>query len=200
MKLLIIRHGESEGDLRDVHEGRADFPLTDRGHLQAERMAQAVAARYRVDAIYCSPLRRAQQTARHLERSTSAPLALDDDLMEFDNGLLAGMERSVARAQYPDVPDLPPHASVYGQESMLEFRFRAERALSRIIAASDADATVAVVTHGGMISRLYRAFLRLPIGSDALFMTGDTGVHEWRIEGDRRVIVRANDTEHAKDI
>ncbi len=27
MKLLVIRHGESEADLLDVHEGRADFAL-----------------------------------------------------------------------------------------------------------------------------------------------------------------------------
>lgn len=32
MRLLIIRHGESEADLLDVHEGRADFALTAKGH------------------------------------------------------------------------------------------------------------------------------------------------------------------------
>ena len=32
MRLLIIRHGESQADLLNVHEGRADFELTDRGH------------------------------------------------------------------------------------------------------------------------------------------------------------------------
>ncbi len=40
MKLLIIRHGESEADLLDVHEGRADYPLTERGHRQAQAMAE----------------------------------------------------------------------------------------------------------------------------------------------------------------
>ena len=34
MILLIMRHGESEADLLDVHEGRADFELTDRGHME----------------------------------------------------------------------------------------------------------------------------------------------------------------------
>ena len=29
MELFIIRHGESEADLLGVHEGRADFPLTE---------------------------------------------------------------------------------------------------------------------------------------------------------------------------
>jgi len=39
MRVLIIRHGESEADLLDVHEGRADFELTNLGREQAERMA-----------------------------------------------------------------------------------------------------------------------------------------------------------------
>lgn len=39
MRLLIIRHGESEADLLNVHEGRADFALTKTGLAQAERMA-----------------------------------------------------------------------------------------------------------------------------------------------------------------
>ena len=32
MILLLIRHGESEADILNVHEGRADFELTPRGH------------------------------------------------------------------------------------------------------------------------------------------------------------------------
>lgn len=34
MRILVIRHGESEADLLDVHEGRADFELTKRGHIR----------------------------------------------------------------------------------------------------------------------------------------------------------------------
>lgn len=46
MELLIIRHGQSEADLLGVHEGRADFPLTELGQLQAKRMAKFVAAQF----------------------------------------------------------------------------------------------------------------------------------------------------------
>lgn len=46
MRLLIIRHGESEADILDVHEGRADFELTERGHRQAEAMSKYVKEHY----------------------------------------------------------------------------------------------------------------------------------------------------------
>ena len=90
MKLLVIRHGESEADLLDVHEGRADFALTERGHRQAEAMAEYVANNYDISKIYASTLTRAKQTAGHLSEKTGIPIVFDENLMEFNNGLLAG--------------------------------------------------------------------------------------------------------------
>lgn len=200
MRILVIRHGESEADLLDVHEGRADFELTERGRRQAAAMACHIKENYDVSAIYCSTLMRARQTAGYLSEVMGIPLIPDERLMEFNNGLIAGLERAVAHEKYPLVKELPLHASVYEQESILEFRFRADYMLSKIISETDSDATVAVVTHGGMVNQLYRAFLRLPIDSDIVFATSDTGIHEWRISQGRRVVVKSNMTEHAKDI
>lgn len=200
MRLLIIRHGESEADLLDVHEGRADFPLTARGHKQAEAMASYLAETYEFDKIYCSTLRRAYQTAEHLSEKTGIPITADEHLMEFGNGLWAGLNRQTVIEKYPAVPNLPLHASVYEQESQLEFRFRAEYMLSKIVSENEDNATIAVVTHGGMIVQLYGAFLRLPVGSDVFWNTGDTGIHEWQINGDSRCVIRANYTGHAKGI
>lgn len=200
MILLIIRHGESEADLLDVHEGRADFPLTERGHRQAETMAKFVANTYKPGKIYCSTLKRAFQTAQHLSEKTGVPLTPDDKLMEYNNGLIAGLERKVAAEKYPCVPGLPLHEAVYEQESMLEFRFRAEYMLSKIISENAPEATVAVITHGGMINQLCRAFIRLPVDSDIFFNTGDTGIHEWHINKTSRRIVKANYTGHSEGI
>lgn len=200
MHILVIRHGESEADLLDVHEGRADFALTERGHKQAEAMAQYVTRKYTLAAIYCSPLKRAYQTALHLSEASGIPLTPDEKLMEFNNGLIAGLERAVAREKYPQIENLPLHASVYEQESMLEFRFRADYILSKILSETDPDATVAIITHGGMVNQLYRAFLRLPVDSDICFATGDTGIHEWYITKDRRMIVKSNMTAHTAGI
>lgn len=200
MRLLIIRHGESEADLLNVHEGRADFCLTERGHRQAEVMAQHVASQYKISGIYCSPLKRTLQTASYLSNLTGISLTQEDMLMEFNNGLIAGLERGVAAEQYPLIPNLPVHASVYEQESVLEFRFRADYILSKILWENDADATVSVITHGGMINQLYRSFLRLPAESNIFFTTGDTGIHEWILSNHSRRINSSNNTAHANGI
>ena len=126
MKLLVIRHGESEADLLDVHEGRADFALTERGHRQAEAMANYVAENFDISQIYASTLTRAKQTAQHLSDKIGKPITFDENLMEFNKGLLAGLPRALVREKYPVVTNLPIDKAVYGQESQVEFRQRAE--------------------------------------------------------------------------
>ena len=200
MKLLVIRHGESEADLLDVHEGRADFALTERGHRQAEAMADYVADNYNISKIYASTLTRAKQTAQHLSDKTGIPVVFDENLMEFNNGLLAGLPRAVVREKYPEIPDLPIDKAVYGQESQVEFRQRAENALSRIINESENDETVAVVSHGGMINQLYRSFFNMPVDCIYFFNTADTGIHIWSLTDKEKRVIKANYDEHTKGI
>ncbi len=200
MKLLVIRHGESEADLLDVHEGRADFALTERGHRQAEAMANYVADNYNISKIYASTLTRAKQTAQHLSDKTGISIIFDENLMEFNNGLLAGLPRAVVREKYPEVLDLPIDKAVYGQESQVEFRQRAENALSRIMNEAENDETIAVVSHGGMINQLYRSFFNMPVDCIYFFNTADTGIHIWSLTDKERRVIKANYDEHTKGI
>lgn len=196
MKLLIIRHGESEADLLDVHEGRADFELTNLGREQAERMAVWVKDNYKIDRIFTSTLKRARQTAMVLSQEAGVPVEETEYLVEFNNGLIAGLSREEASKKYPKDPNLPIHESVYEMESMLDFRFRGDYILSKILSENKTDETIAIVSHGGMINQLYRSFLRLPVDSTIVFPTADTGIHSWSYEKNRRVILFANSTKH----
>lgn len=200
MTILVIRHGESEADLLDVHEGRADFELTQRGHLQAEAMASFVGDNFNVNKIYASTLKRAAQTAKHLSDRIGIPVRNEEDLMEFNNGLLAGLSRKEADEKYPEIKNLPIDRAVYGQESKLEFRNRADRVLQRIISESKAEDVIAIVSHGGMINQLYRSLLGLPVAADIFFGTGDTGIHVWKLQDGVVRIIKANMTEHIRGI
>ncbi len=200
MILLIMRHGESEADLLDVHEGRADFELTRRGHLQAAAMASFVKNNYTVKKIYASTLKRAAQTAQYLSDALDITIEFEEDLMEFNSGLLAGLSRKEAAEKYPKIVDIPVDKAVYGQESKLEFRNRADKVLWKIINNSNDDDVIAVVTHGGMINQLYRSMLNMPIAIDIFFETGDTGIHVWKVQDGIKIVLKANMTEHTKGI
>ena len=208
MRLIIVRHGESEADILNVHEGRADFHLTERGHIQASALAKYVKENYEVDRIYASPLKRAYETAQHISEEIGVSIIKEDLLMEFNNGLIARLTREEADEKYPYVPDLPIHEAVYEQESKLEFRHRAEMAISKIISEAKKEEealsqdkkeiTVLVVSHGGMINQLFHALLKLPIEDGVVFSTGDTGLHEWMIKNDMKYLLKENSQEHLK--
>ena len=198
MRLLLIRHGESEADILNVHEGRADFSLTSTGREQAKAMASWIHKRYKLDQIYSSTLKRARETADYLAKEFEQLIIEDELLMEFNNGDIAGLSHEEARRRFPEVKDLPIHETVYHQESKLDFRYRAEVMLSKLISSHKEDETIAVVTHGGMINQLYQSFLRLPIESGIVFPTDDTGIHEWIMKGERRIVRFASRCEHLR--
>lgn len=195
-KLLLIRHGESEADILNVHEGRADFPLTETGHKQAAAMGKWVAEQFQIDLIFASTLRRAAQTAAYLSEAAGIPICFDEDLMEFNNGLLAGLPFEEAAKLYPRVENLPSDQSIYGQESQYEFRYRADRVLKRCLQQIPNGATAAIVSHGGMINQLFASLIGLSPAAPIRFGTGDTGVHLWVLEENGARLLFANKQEH----
>ena len=196
MNLLIIRHGESEADILNVIEGRADFELTELGKKQAIAMAGWIRDNYKIDKIIASPLIRAKQTASYLSEAVGIPVEYDENLMEFQNGLIAGLSREEADIRYPKPKIRYPHTKIYEMESDLEFRFRAETILSKILNENDKNNTIAIVAHGGIINMLYRSFLQLPINTNIYLGTGDTGIHSWYIDKEKRVILFSNSLRH----
>ena len=200
MNLLVIRHGESEADILNVIEGSADFELTELGCKQAKAMAEWVNSRYKIDKIIASPLKRAKKTAKFLSEATGVNLEYDENLKEFQNGLIAGLSREEADRKYPKPNFRYPHTKIYEMESDLEFRFRAETVLSKIINENNKDSTIAIVAHGGLINMLYRSFLNLPNNINVYFSTGNTGIHRWYVDKsnhmEKRYVIFSNSLEH----
>ena len=197
MELLIVRHGQSEADLLGVHEGRADFPLTKLGEQQAKNMAVYVAEKFPPDIILASPLLRAKGTGETLQKFVGCELLLENDLMEFNNGVLAGLSRDEARVKYPLPPNgRPIHIPIEKGESELELRFRAEVIFHKIILDYQNYNRVAIVSHGGLISQFIKAFLKQPNTNEYIFATGDTGIHLLEIKENARIIRFLNKQEH----
>jgi 2,3-bisphosphoglycerate-dependent phosphoglycerate mutase len=199
VEILLIRHGESEADILHVHEGAADFPLTELGRKQARQMADVVKNRFMPDLIWTSTLKRALETAEILSKVTGVELKKDDGLREFNNGVLAGLSFEEADRLYPEPEGgRKPHERILKGESALDFRLRAENTFSKIMTESSHLGRIAIISHGGMISNLLKSFLNIPINSAFGFYTGDTGIHLLRINEKGRVIVFLNNYEHIK--
>ena len=129
MRILVIRHGQAEGDITNIIEGRYDANLTELGIKQAKLMADWAAERYSIDKIFASPLRRVSQVADILNKRIDSEIVYDDDLMEWNTGLISGLKKEEAREKYPSPEVKYPHTAVYEQESDIQLRMRAETVL-----------------------------------------------------------------------
>jgi 2,3-bisphosphoglycerate-dependent phosphoglycerate mutase len=201
VEILVVRHGQSEADILNRCEGRADYALTDLGQQQARLLAEWIHREYALDAIFSSTLNRAKQTAAAIAETTKVPVTYDDDLMEQNNGVIAGMLRDEALLKYPlPVGGRKRHDAIEGGESEVQFRARAEQFISKLFTTihNEPDVKrVCIVSHGGMITMLFRSFLNLPYHTDIHIPTGDTGVHLWRYDrSGKKMIAATNLQEH----
>lgn len=98
--IIMVRHGESETNVRKVFTGQLDAPLTDAGRQQAKLMAQYL-DRYKVDKIYASSLERAVETARAIALRQNCPVEKRDELMEINSGLWQGLTFTEIAEKYP---------------------------------------------------------------------------------------------------
>ena len=150
--------------------------------------------------MIASTLVRAAETARTVSAALGVAVGPEPALMEFNNGELAGMLRADAKARFGYLfagkTELAPYERFPGGESMVEMRARAEQFLSKLLAETADGKRVLLVSHGGMIAMLFRAYLALPVETRVFISTGDTGLHLWEVDGPRRRIRFANSRVH----
>lgn len=89
-KVTVLRHGESEGNLVPIYQGRCPgTSLTENGKKQAASAADALRTG-EIAAVYCSPLDRTKETAAIIGKGTGAPVHVDDRLHEVIFGEYEG--------------------------------------------------------------------------------------------------------------
>ncbi|NOK62898.1 MAG: histidine phosphatase family protein [Chloroflexi bacterium AL-W] len=91
MRLLIIRHGESEWNRQGLYQGQYDAPLSELGLRQADALGQRL-ANEPIFAMYTSPLQRAAKTAEAVARyHPDAPFHTETALLEINHGQWEGL-------------------------------------------------------------------------------------------------------------
>jgi probable phosphoglycerate mutase len=160
MELLVIRHAEPVRiTVAESGGAPADPELTPRGHDQAARLADWLAAEG-VDHVTSSPLRRARETAAPLASALGLDVAIDDQLCEYD----ANADSYIPIEELRETKDDRWQAMIegrwedFGGEAPDVFRTRIVTRLDALITEHPGE-RVAVVCHGGVINVYLAALL-----------------------------------------
>ena len=167
MRLILVRHGETELNRLGRIQGINSAPLTEEGR----RQARAAAVALRPDApfvLYTSPLARAVETAEMIAAETGATPTRDDGLVEMDVGGFEGLSGAQMRERYPEVMrmwDEDPAATFMPDgENLTQVRGRAWSAVTRMAERHESD-TVVAVTHNFPIQMIICSALDMPLNS-----------------------------------
>lgn len=196
--LIIVRHGQTEWNIKGIRQGHFDSKLTDAGIVQAKALAQRL-AREKFTALYSSDLGRAVQTARAIADSTGHQIVTDARLRERHLGIFQGLNGVEIEDRYPEerrlLRTLGPDYVIPGGESM---RQQVERNVSYLneLARKHAGETFVVVTHGGVVSGFFRHTLAIPLEAPRRFEFVNAGLNVFTHEAENWMLLTWGDVSH----
>jgi probable phosphoglycerate mutase len=103
LRLLLVRHGETEWNRVSRFQGGIDVPLNDNGRRQAQQAAEFLKD-VPIDFAISSPMLRPKETAEIILQShPSVELELQETLKEINHGLWEGKLESEIKQEYADL-------------------------------------------------------------------------------------------------
>lgn len=200
MRLLIVRHGQTEWNATGRSQGQTNVGLDATGQAQAEAVGKALASEG-VTAIWSSDLARARATADAISYQTGTPVELRADLRERSFGdwegepfdrLHARMDELGREIGVTRLEVRPPNG-----ESMVDVWDRLDDLMEDV---SRATGTLVIVTHGGtgclLIARLFHG----SVASSRSFRFGNAAYSELeRRQDGTYFLVRYNVQDHLEE-
>ncbi len=208
MKLLLIRHGQTDWNLAQRFQGQSDIPLNETGRRQAQALAERLAA-VPFEAVYCSDLQRAVETAKiivsaskRMRGSSALGFRLDVRLREIHFGDWEGLTYPEIEAQYPaalaaweaDIfENAPPHG-----ETLEGLALRVQSMLEELRAKHPGQ-TILIVAHGGALQTLICLALNLPPAMYWQFSLSPASLSELAFYPAGAILNSLNDAAHLSE-
>lgn len=201
MRILLLRHAETDWNRERRFQGWRDVPLSATGREQAESAARLLAAT-RIDAVWSSPLARARDTAAIIAAPHRLAVQESEAFREMGFGDWEGLTRDEVRERFPEAhrawAETPHEAAWPGAETLAAVRARALAGLEALRAAHTGQ-TICLVSHG--ITGRLLILEALGLGPDRLwsFQLSSTGISELEFRDDWTTLHRMNSLIHLAD-
>lgn len=204
MKLLLIRHGQTDWNIARRFQGHSNVPLNEFGRKQAAALADRLSAQ-QVDALYSSDLERAFETAKMIVHLSSCKPNLHSDLRlrEINFGDWEGLSYNEIKEKYPEAllareNDVYKNAPPNG-ETLEQLTVRVQSMLDELYARHK-DQAVLIISHGGVLQILLCLALKIKPTMYWQFHLSTASLSEIAFYPDGAILNLLNDTCHLEKI
>ncbi len=197
-RVHLIRHGVTASNRERRYMGRSEEGLCSEGRWQARQLALRLASAD-LAALYCSPLRRTQETAAIIGQPHALTPEVAADFNELDLSRWQGLTAAEIDAREPEAwhtwCDAPARLRLPGIESFETLQQRVRRGLQALV-KRHAGTAVAVVTHDGIVRIAVLEGLGIGLDKYRSIPVDNTGLTTLDFAAERTYMRSLNDTGH----
>ncbi len=157
MKLILVRHGETDANKNGIIQGVDDNKLNSTGIEQAKEVGKELKKKYKIDMVFCSPLGRCVETLNNIleEYPIEGEIFMSKLIEERDFGEYTGREDVLV--DWEEIDKDNKINKEMGVENLLDLKKRTDLFLEDL-KLEDENKTILVISHHGpirmMISKL----------------------------------------------
>ena len=203
-RIIVVRHGQSEANVKKIGAGQSNVPLTALGRIQASAIAEYLLPRENITAVYSSDLDRAYETALPTADALGLHIITDRRLREVDTGLLVGHRIDRRAEEFPEfyksLVEAPSLVRYPEGEYLPEVYDRVNECISEI-AEKHHGQTVLISSHAGALKTFLAytfGYSRSEVAKAPPVANAAISIAEW--DGKKMTPIEINTTEHLKDI
>lgn len=165
LELVLVRHGETDSNIKGTYLGWTDVELNETGLKQAEVVSEKLKST-KFDYIISSPLKRAKKTAEIINKYHNQEIIYNDSLKERNFGLWDDLTYKEITEKYPVecelwAKDWSNYSAPEG-ESSVEAHKRKIDFIDKLILDKE-EGVILIVTHLGCIRKIVAHLLGMGI-------------------------------------
>jgi alpha-ribazole phosphatase len=194
LEIILVRHGETDGNVQGRYLGWTDETLNkngmDQAYLLKEKLKNA-----KPDYIYSSSLERCRRTAMIINEAHDVDIIYSDDLKERNFGLFDNLKYGEICEKYPELQKLWEgdweNYVIESGESAFGFHKRICRYIDGIT-VQKRNGKLLIVTHSGCIRSIIAQLLGLKLEDAWHFRIDNCGITRFEIRDNFPVMTLLN--------